>query len=178
MNFKAKKTLKIISDILVILVVVLAFLLHGVKLFGLTPYSVLSGSMESVYPTGSLIYVVKTDPEKLKVGDAITFKMDNGTTATHRIVELVADEENRSIIRFRTKGDENKIVDGPPVEFEDVIGKPVFCIPLLGYLATYILHPPGKYICITVSIALILIEIIISILIDDTDKNKAKGDSV
>lgn len=46
MKPKIKLVLKIISDILVILVVVLAFLLHGVKLFGLTPYSVLSGSMD------------------------------------------------------------------------------------------------------------------------------------
>ena len=60
MSSSSKKILKWISDLLVILVVVLAFLLHGLKLFGLTPYSVLSGSMEPAYPAGSLIYVKNT----------------------------------------------------------------------------------------------------------------------
>ncbi len=164
--------MKIISDVLVILVVVLAILFHGLQLFGLKPYSVLSGSMESVYPTGSLIYITDVDPAKLEVNDVITFKMPSGTTATHRIIELVPDETDPDIIRFRTKGDENDIVDGTLVEFDNVIGKPVFGIPLLGYLATYIMYPSGKYVAITVAIAFILIEIMISIVLDDKDKKK------
>ena len=48
MSSQSKRILKWISDLLVVLVVVLAFLLHGTRLLGLTPYSVLSGSMESV----------------------------------------------------------------------------------------------------------------------------------
>lgn len=172
MNFTLKKTLKILSNTLLILAVVLAFLLHGFQLFGIKPYSVLSGSMESVYPTGSLIYVMKTDPSKLEVKDIITFKMPSGTIATHRIIELVSDETDSDIIKFRTKGDENEIADGTLVDFNSVIGKPLFCIPFLGYLATYIMYPPGKYVAITVAAALIIIEIIISIVLDDKDKKK------
>ena len=175
MNNKVKTILKIISNILVVLVVLFGFLLHGVQLLGLKPYSVLSGSMESVYPTGSLIYVAKTDPAGLVANDIITFKMSSGTIATHRIIELVRDETEPNIIRFRTKGDENNIADGTLVDFGSVIGKPVFCIPFLGYLATYIMHPPGKYVAVTVAVALILIEMIISIVLDD--KNKKKNDS-
>ncbi len=172
MNSKVKKTLKIVSNALVILVVVFAFLLHGFQLFGLMPYSVLSGSMESVYPTGSLIYVAKADPAELGANDIITFKMPSGTIATHRIIELVSNETEPDIIRFRTKGDENNIADGTLVDFDSVIGKPVFCIPFLGYLATYIMHPPGKYIAITVAVTLILIEMIISIALDDKNDKK------
>lgn len=172
MNAKAKQILKIVSNALVILIVVLAILLLGFQLFGLKPYSVLSGSMESVYPTGSLIYITKANPADLEVNDIITFKMPSGTIATHRIIELVSDETDPDIIRFRTKGDENEIVDGTLVDFDSVIGKPVFCIPFLGYLATYIMVPPGKYVAVTVAVALILIEIIISIALDDKDKKK------
>ena len=172
MNSNFKKALKIVSNALVILVIVFAFLLHGVQLFGLKPYSVLSGSMESVYPTGSLIYVAKTDPAAFETNDIITFKMPSGTVATHRIVELVPDEIDPDIIRFRTKGDENNIVDGTLVDFGSVIGKPVFSIPFLGYLATYMMHPPGKYIAIAAAISLILIEMIISIALDDKSDKK------
>lgn len=172
MNPIIKKTLKIISNTLVISAVVLAFLLHGFQLFGIKPYSVLSGSMESVYPTGSLIYVTKTDPSKLAVNDVITFKMASGTIATHRIVELVCDEANSDTIKFRTKGDENEIADGTLVDFNSVIGKPLFCIPFLGYFATYIMYPPGKYVAFAVVGALVLIEIVISVVLDDKDKKK------
>lgn len=170
MSSQSKRILKWISDLLVVLVVVLAFLLHGTRLLGLTPYSVLSGSMESVYPTGSLIYVKDVDPAALEVGDAITFRLAGGAVATHRIVELVPDEADPDTFRFRTKGDENEVVDGALVEYGSVIGQPVFCIPMLGFLAIYIMHPPGKIVAISVAVALVVIEIMISILIDDKEK--------
>ncbi len=171
MNPKTRKLLKVISNVLVIVVVILAILLHGMRFVGLKPYSVLSGSMQSVYPTGSLLYIKGVNPETLKVGDVITYKMAGGTLCTHRIIEIVPDEDNPDIVRFRTKGDENDTAD-PLVDYDKVVGKAVFCIPLLGYLATYMAVPPGKYIAITVAISLVLIEIMISLILDDKDKKK------
>ena len=166
--------MKVVSNVLVILSVLLAVLLHGVKLFGLTPYAVLSGSMESVYPTGSVLYVAKVDTDELKVQDAITFTTPDGTVATHRIIELVPDEADPSVNLFRTKGDENDIADGTLVSPDNVIGKPLFCIPYLGYLAEYIMEPPGKYVAITAAIALVIIETMISIVLDDKEKPRSK----
>ena len=61
---KALKTLwNAVTTVLVSLVVILAILLVGVRVVGLTPYVVLSGSMEPTYHTGSLIYVKKVDPK-------------------------------------------------------------------------------------------------------------------
>ena len=54
-----KKLWNMITTVLVALVVILAILLVGVRVIGLTPYVVLSGSMEPTYHTGSLIYVKK-----------------------------------------------------------------------------------------------------------------------
>ena len=172
MKFSVKKIVKIIATLPVILVVALALLLQGFQLFGLEPYSVLSGSMESVYPTGSLIYITKTNPAELAVNDVITFRMANGAIATHRIVELVPDETDTSVSRFRTKGDENEIADGTLVDFNSVVGKPVFCIPFLGYLATYISQPPGKYVALAVASALFLLEALIGVLLDDKGEGK------
>ena len=45
------------TTVLVVLVVILALLLVGVRLVGFRPMCVLSGSMEPTYHTGSLIYV-------------------------------------------------------------------------------------------------------------------------
>lgn len=170
MDRTVRLILKIFSNTLVVLALALAFLLHGFQLFGLTPYSVLSGSMERVYPTGSLIYVKKVDTADLKVGDVITFKMASGSVATHRIIELVKSEDGAGGVLYRTKGDENEIADGERVSPGSVIGTPVFCIHYLGYLATYMSMPSGRIVSITVAIALVLIEIIISIILDDKGK--------
>lgn len=155
---KTLKTLwNIFTTVLVALVVVLAVLLVGVRVVGLTPYVVLSGSMEPTYHTGSLIYVKKVDPFTLEPGTAITFMMDEDTIATHRVVGVVPDEEDASVIRFRTKGDANEAEDGTLVHYKNVIGTPVFSIPYLGYVSDYITNPPGMYIGFTALALLILL---------------------
>ena len=167
MRGKSRTIYKIIFNIPTVITVLLAFLLCGLQFFGLKPYSVLSGSMASVYPTGSLIYVAEADPAQLKVDDIITFRMTSGTVATHRIVELVSDETQPEIIRFRTKGDENEIADAPLVDFSSVIGTPLFGIPYLGYLAAYIMTTKGKIVAFTVLAAITLLELIINIVVGD-----------
>ena len=138
----AKKLLQIISTILVALVALLAVALVGVRLAGIRTFTVLSGSMEPTYHVGSLIYVKKVDPTTIRPGQVITFMLDENTVATHRVVEVVPDEDDPSTLRFRTKGDANDAEDGSLVHYKNVIGTPVFAIPKLGYAANYIQHPP------------------------------------
>lgn len=178
MNSKLKKALKIVSNSLLVLVVILAILLVGVKIVGVNVLVVLSPSMEPKYPTGSLIYLVDVDPAKLEVEDVITYRISENTTATHRIKEIVPDEEDPSIVRFRTKGDNNDIYDDNLVEFKQVEGKVIFCIPFLGYLAMYIQSPQGTYVSIGVSLAIIFFVMIVDSITNDKkskNENKQKG---
>ena len=150
------KALKIVSNTLVTIVAVLAFLLYGFNIFGLKPYCVLSGSMESVYPTGSMIYVDKVNPEGLKTGDAITFRMPNGGVATHRIIEV---QERSEGLYFVTQGDANDNPDSP-IPATSVIGKPVFTIPYLGYLSSFIQTPKGILYVVFCSVGVLLLSFI------------------
>ncbi len=152
-----RKTWNIISTVLVSLVVLLALLLVGARVFGLQVFTVLSGSMEPTYHTGSLIYVKKVDPYTIQSGQVITFMLDEDTIATHRVVAVVPDEEDASVIRFRTKGDANASEDGGLVHYKNVIGTPVFTIPYLGYVASYIQHPPGMYVAIAAGAVLLML---------------------
>ena len=127
-----KKIWSVVTTILVVLAVLLAVALVGVRVVGYTPYTILSGSMEPTYHVGALIYVKQVDPADLKVGDAITFALDENTIATHRIIEIVPDEEDPSVLRFATKGDANDVNDAAPVLWKNTVGKVVFGIPLLG----------------------------------------------
>lgn len=174
MNKTLKKIWNVISSILVALVVILALLLVGARIIGLQVFTVLSGSMEPNYHVGSLIYVKNVDYKELKSGDVITFMLDEDTVATHRITEVVPDENEPETLRFRTKGDANEAEDGTLVHYKNVIGTPIFSIPYLGYVADYIQHPPGMYIAISAGAVLLLLVFIPDIFADDKDKDESK----
>ena len=177
MNKSLKKIWNVISSILVALVVILALLLVGARVIGLQVFTVLSGSMEPTYHTGSLIYVKKVDPYTIEEGQPITFMLDEDTIATHRVVGIVPDEEDPTVIRFRTKGDANDAEDGSLVHYKNVIGTPIFSIPYLGYIADYIQHPPGMYIAISAGAVLLLLVFLPDVFADDgkDEKKPRKG---
>ena len=148
---KAKKIFDTVTTILVVLVVIFAVFLMGSRLVGLQVFHVISPSMEPNYRVGDLIYVKAVDPDSVKVGDPITFVLNEDlVVATHRVVKV--DSENR---QFTTKGDANKTEDAAPVHFNNLIGVPVFAIPLLGYVSAYIQSPPGMYVAIGLGVILL-----------------------
>ena len=151
-----KKVWNVITTVVVVLVVILAILLVGVRLIGFQVFTVLSGSMEPTYHVGSLIYVKEVDPADIKIGDPITFVLnENLVVATHRVVDIDIDEEG--IIRYHTKGDANESEDGGTVHQGNLLGKPVFTIPYLGYVANFMQNPPGTYISIAGGAVLVLL---------------------
>jgi len=161
------------TSVLVALVVILAILLAGVRLGGLRVFSVLSGSMEPTYHVGALIYVKDVDPYELKTGDVITYLIADDTVVTHRIAGVVPDEEDPTIIRFRTKGDANEVEDGTLTHYQNVVGTPVFTIPYLGYLAAFIKDPPGTYIAIAAGLVLLVLVFLPDLLSDSEEEQAA-----
>ena len=161
-----------ITSILVVIVIILALLLAGVRLIGFQVFTVLSGSMEPAYHTGSLIYVKEVDYRDLGEGDVITFMLNEDTVATHRIVGVVPDENDPSVVRYRTKGDANDAEDGSLVHYKNVIGSPVFTIPYLGYVANYIQNPPGTYIAMSGGAILMILVFLPDLLGSDEEEKK------
>ena len=177
MNKTFKKIWNAVTWVIVAAAVLLAMLLVGVRLVGLRTFTVLSGSMEPTYHTGSLIYVKKVDAANLSEGTVITFMLDENTVATHRIVGVVPDEDEPGVVRYRTKGDANEVEDGSLVHYKNVIGTPVFSIPKLGYVANYIQHPPGTYVTISVGAMVLLLMFLpelIGVLTADNEKEEPK----
>ena len=194
----------VITTIVVILIVFLAIALVGVRVFGLTPYTVLSGSMEPTYHVGSLIYVKEVEPSEVEVGDPITFVVNEDLlVATHRVVEIdvqtsrqqtIVDENGETMVDaegnpiyeevpldepayyFTTKGDANDAVDGAQVYYKNLLGVPVFTIPYLGYLSSWIQTKKGMIISINVALILLLLTFLPDLLrsVDDAPKKKKK----
>ena len=152
MNNTLKKIWNIVSTALVVIMVLCAVFLMGSRVMGYQCFTVISGSMEPKYSVGDLIYVKKVDANTIKVGDDVTFILNEDlVVATHRVVRI--DAENQ---RLYTKGLANEIEDSDPVHFNNVIGVPKFAIPKLGYVSDFVQNPPGMYITIGVGIILIL----------------------
>lgn len=146
-----KKAWDILSGILVAAVVLAAVSLVLLRMMGYQVFNVVSGSMEPTYSVGDLIYVKSVDPDAVKVGDPITFVLnENLVVATHRVIRVDAQTRH-----FYTKGDANETADAAPVHFNNLIGVPKFSIPKLGYVSDFVQRPPGAYIAIGAGVMLL-----------------------
>jgi signal peptidase I len=132
----------IITAVLFINLIIMSFLVISSKasggepkVFGYQLKTVLSGSMEPTFQTGSVIAVAPLDSKErrnLKKGDVITFMTSDDILVTHRIKEVITSGEH---ILYETKGDNNKTADIDKVIAENVVAKySGFTIPFMGYL--------------------------------------------
>lgn len=95
------------------------------RMEGICPYIVLSGSMEPGIPAGGIVFT-DTGRKNPSEGEVITYRMKEGLV-THRIVRK---EKNFYV----TKGDVNRGEDPVPVEPSRILGTVLFSLPFLGYL--------------------------------------------
>ena len=184
-----KKALNIATTVLLVLFVAFVILLFGVRLVGIEPHIVLSGSMEPEIWTGSIVYVkslTPTEAQQLEAGQDVTFVINKqGTKVTHRIYEVVGlaymkdqygnfilddngekvpavDQNGNQIVMYTTYGINNGgTLDGEPgvgnLASINVVGKPVFSIPLLGYVASYVQTRVGRIVAFGFCFVLIVL---------------------
>jgi len=123
--------------------------------------------------------VVEADKATLDLSDVIAFRLKEEHVFTHRIIDIIPDENDPQKVRYQTKGDNNDIIDGTLVEPENVIGKVIFKLPYMGYLAMFLGTKQGRFAAIAACAAMLLITLI-SELLNETlkekkDKNTLKG---
>ncbi len=169
-----KKIWNIVSSALVVIMVLCAVFLMGSRIIGYQCYTVISGSMEPKYSVGDLLYVKDVDVNNIKVGDDITFVLNEDlVVATHQVIRVDAQNQH-----FYTKGIANEIEDSEPVHFNNVIGVPQFSIPKLGYVSDFIQHPPGMYITIGIGIILILLVFVPDLIAKKKDEETEEVEAI
>ena len=130
-----------IGTVILVLAIVACLGLAVPRFVGIGQYVVISGSMEPAIPIGSMVYSAQIEPSTLSNGDIIVFNSEQSgeTPVTHRVVE------NRiSDGAVITKGDANAENDPSPVPYTEILGKKVFSVPMLGYLASPMATVVGK----------------------------------
>jgi hypothetical protein len=103
-------------------------------------------------------------------GTTTTLPEDDGTTTT------VAPDADTTTTAAPGGSDDDP--DGTPVPIANVIGRPMFTIPVIGYVCYFIQHPPGSFI----TVAALMIFVILAFVPDlfaifaQDSKVKAKSD--
>lgn len=140
------------------------------RLFGYTPYAVLSGSMEPELPVGSMVYVEATDPSELAVGDAATFYRSDGAVVTHQVYEIDTAGQTIGTQGIANKNSDGSIMhDAEKTPFSRVIGTVAFCVPYLGYVNAYCATPPGLFVVVAI---LVLLAVAIGLLGGEKDEER------
>jgi signal peptidase len=108
---------------------------------GATTIVVSGSSMEPAIPLGSAIVATPVDPAQLAVGDAVTFRLDDGRArVTHRIARaVVLDGE----LWFEMKGDANAAPDPALIPASAITGVVDLVIPAAGWSIALLDQPGG-----------------------------------
>ena len=126
--------------------------------FGSTPFSVQTDSMNPTLKKGDYIFVDKCSGENLQVVDIVTYHtVINGEKAinTHRIVEVI---NEGGMLQYRTQGDNketNPEPDKDPIAPYDVIGKYNGTrLPKMGSVIDYLSTQLGFFLVILLPVLL------------------------
>lgn len=128
------------------------------NIFGYQFKIVLSGSMEPDIKTGSIIMVKRGgDMSALNKDDVITFREENESLVTHRIVEVV---HSGGSVLYRTKGDSNDGPDINPVLPKNIVAEYTgFTVPNVGYVVAFLQSHNGALLIIFSGFLLLLYSI-------------------
>lgn len=133
-------------------------------LFG--AYIIISPSMVPTINVEDAIIIQRKDKNELKIGDIITFMSTDsrysGLTITHRIVGI--EKSKKGDLYFRTKGDNNNAADDALVSYENIYGKVILKIPMVGYLQHFLTKSYGLIFLVVIPCVAVIIYDIIKIL--------------
>lgn len=114
---------------------------------GFSPLAVASGSMEPALSTGDLAVVHRE--ASYQAGDVVAF-WDGGSLTTHRIVAEGPEG-------FVTKGDSNNVQDPRPVAPDQVAGRVVLAVPLVGEAVLFLRTPAGLGLLVALGLAALVL---------------------
>lgn len=123
--------------------------------FGFRFFTVLTDSMVSQkdsppggFNSGDMIIIQSIDVRQIKKDDIVTFTVGESQDKflTHRVVDKLTELNGEEGDFLVTRGDANN-ADDPPFNTERVIGKKIYTIPNVGFIAEFVRG--NLWICLT-----------------------------
>ena len=129
------------------------------RLVGVTPFTILSGSMQPSYDVGDVVLDERVAPDAVRPGDVVTFTdpSRDGATVTHRVERLT---RNGDQVHFVTRGDANNASEKWAVAANGTIGRVRMRVPKVGWALQWARSREGRLGLIAIPAALLaLIEL-------------------
>lgn len=181
-----KKVLKIVFNVfkyiyLFVLIIYLIFIgIHRISIdssiFGYRLFTINNNEMSPKYKFNDIIVVKEYNPDKLKVGDNISYLGDccgqGGMIVSHKIVKI--DKESKKIT---TKGI-NVGIEDPEINYKQVIGKVVGILPVINFLHHVLKSQIGFFIVVFLPLAIAIIVLIIKTVKDIKKESLEKEDNI
>jgi signal peptidase len=126
------------------------------RLVGVTPFTILSGSMRPKFQVGDVVLDRKVSPVSARPGDVVTFH-DNtrgGELVTHRVKRMW---RSGPAVSFITQGDANTGVEHWAVPADGTIGQVMMHVPKVGYGLQWAHSKQGRLGLIAIPAALLLV---------------------
>ena len=158
-----KKIINVISVVFLVLIVCFVLFTFVSRIMGNTPsvfgyyiFRVSSDSMEPTLMVGDVILVHKADPDDIQKNDIITYKSKDGSMygrdVTHRVV--TEPFEKNGTYHFQTQGDADGAPLDKPITYDQVEGKYVRTMTVIGKLYGFFVTPLG--LCIFIGFIVLL----------------------
>jgi signal peptidase I len=104
------------------------------------PIVVAGRSMAPGLPVGSLVTLEPVASDRIRVGDVVSIRADNGVLVTHRVTRLADLPAGRHL---ELRGDANPQPDPVLVPANAVIGRVDRVVPVAGYVVALLASPAG-----------------------------------
>ena len=126
------------------------------RLAGVTPYTVLSGSMQPALGVGDVVLSERRSPLSVRPGDVVTFPdpSRHGELVTHRVESM---ERRGPMVAFVTKGDANDVAEDWSVPANGRIGRAAVSVPKVGYVLQWAGSREGKLGLIAIPATLLVL---------------------
>jgi signal peptidase len=158
--------------LLLILVVIGTLLLR--KVGGYSFYTVLTPSMQSEIPQGSLVIDKKINPNEIRVGDDVTYLREDNSTVTHRVIAIAENYDNSGERGFQTQGIENELPDQLIVYAANVVGVVKVKIPYIGSALYWV----AQHLFITLAVFGVVVLLYVSLKTFFGERKKEKDANV
>ena len=129
------------------------------RVAGVTPFTVLSGSMQPALGVGDVVLSERTPPLSVRPGDVVTFRdpSRDGELVTHRVESM---RRTGGEVVFVTKGDANDVSERWTVAVDGSIGRATTRVPKVGYVLSWAGSREGKLALIAIpAMLLVLLEL-------------------
>jgi len=141
-----KKIYKPLIFVMMLLLLAAAVAVYSGPHFGWRIDSIVSESMAPEMGKGTLVVAGVVKAEEVRVGDIIIYRpvAIGESDVCHRVIEI----KHNSPFQFITKGDAQDSPDPFPVPGENLLGKVLYHVALLGYSVLFMKTFPGFLICL------------------------------